>query len=829
LSLICGALHWLEDHREREAAAAAGATAAAAPVAGGDAGEPDWVRDFASQQGEARRRAHEVWRAERLAKARERLARAQPPAAAAPAAGAGDPDAEFLVDEWHSDAEGGGGVGGPGAGAKRGAARAAAAASDSDAGSGADALGDGEPEPPRRAQVIFCSRTHSQLAQFVGELRRTRFAETVALVALGSRRQLCVNDDVLRLGAPALVSERCLELQKPPAARKAAAAGGGGGAAAGKPRRGAAPASRCAYRAAGASRAADATRDMILAAPLDVEELARLGRRRATCPYYAARAALPEADVVLAPYPALLAEETRAALGVRLEGAVVIVDEAHNLTDAVNGAHAAELGAGAAGAARVQLAAYFERFGAVLAPGNARNVQALIRAAGALERAAAGGLGAGAANGGAAPANAPRAVTVNDFLFATGLDNVNLLRLARYARESKAVFKVAGYWQARRAAAAQGGAVGAPPAAPPGAGAEGGATGALFSLLAFLQALTNDDADGRVVADPAGRTLRFVLLNAAAYFGKVVSAARAVVLASGTLSPLAPVLQLFPGVPPAAVHRYSCGHVVEAGRLCALALGAGPSGAPLDFRHAARGSPAALDELGRLLANACAAAPGGVVAFFPSFAYADAAAARWAATGALAALERRKRVLREPRAAADVEATLAEYAAAVAAGAAAPRGGRSGALLLAVVGAKLAEGINFGDALGRLVVMVGLPYPNPADPELRERLRYVDRFAGGAGAADGGGAASREHYQDLCMKAVNQCVGRAIRHARDYAAVLLADARYAAPAGPAAKLPGWMRGSLVACRGYGEAQARLVRFYRDMAEAEAAEAAATGA
>jgi hypothetical protein len=38
-----------------------------------------------------------------------------------------------------------------------------------------------------------------------------------------------------------------------------------------------------------------------------------------------------------------------------------------------------------------------------------------------------------------------------------------------------------------------------------------------------------------------------------------------------------------------------------------------------------------------------------------------------------------------------------------------------------------------------------------------------------------------------------------------------------------------MRGSLVACRGYGEAQARLVRFYRGMAEAEAAEAAAAGA
>jgi chromosome transmission fidelity protein 1 len=48
----------------------------------------------------------------------------------------------------------------------------------------------------RRPQLIFCSRTHSQLSQFVGELHRTRFADSVMLVAVGSRKNLCVNDEV---------------------------------------------------------------------------------------------------------------------------------------------------------------------------------------------------------------------------------------------------------------------------------------------------------------------------------------------------------------------------------------------------------------------------------------------------------------------------------------------------------------------------------------------------------------------------------------------------------------------------------------------------------
>lgn len=45
-------------------------------------------------------------------------------------------------------------------------------------------------------QIIFCSRTHSQLTQVVGELNRTSFggAEgTVNAVAVAGRQQLCIN------------------------------------------------------------------------------------------------------------------------------------------------------------------------------------------------------------------------------------------------------------------------------------------------------------------------------------------------------------------------------------------------------------------------------------------------------------------------------------------------------------------------------------------------------------------------------------------------------------------------------------------------------------
>lgn len=61
----------------------------------------------------------------------------------------------------------------------------------------------------------------------------------------------------------------------------------------------------CPFLASPAAQQA-AFRDSILAAPLDVEELAAAGREAGCCPYYAARAAAPHADVVMAPYSAVL-------------------------------------------------------------------------------------------------------------------------------------------------------------------------------------------------------------------------------------------------------------------------------------------------------------------------------------------------------------------------------------------------------------------------------------------------------------------------------------------------------------------------------------------
>ena len=54
------------------------------------------------------------------------------------------------------------------------------------------------------------------------------------------------------------------------------------------------------------------------------------------------------------------------------------------------------------------------------------------------------------------------------------------------------------------------------------------------------------------------------------------------------------------------------------------------------------------------------------------------------------------------------------------------------------------------------------------------------------------------------MKAVNQSIGRSIRHARDYATIVLVDQRYAR-ASVREKLPEWIASQLQICHGFGQA------------------------
>ena len=114
---------------------------------------------------------------------------------------------------------------------------------------------------------------------------------------------------------------------------------------------------------------------------------------------------------------------------------------------------------------------------------------------------------------------------------------------------------------------------------------------------------------------------------------------------------------------------------------------------------------------------------------------------------------------------------------------------KGGALLLAVAGGRLSEGINFNDRLARAVIVIGMPYPNITDPEIVLRVKHQD---------DRHPKGGTQYLDNLCMRNVNQTIGRAIRNSKDYAAIVLVDERYGRIR---AKLPSWMQPSVTPLEG----------------------------
>lgn len=181
-----------------------------------------------------------------------------------------------------------------------------------------------------------------------------------------------------------------------------------------------------------------------------------------------------------------------------------------------------------------------------------------------------------------------------------------------------------------------------------------------------------------------------------------------------------------------------------------------------------------------MICNLVTVVPEGIVVFFSSFEYEDQVYEGWKNSGILARMSKKKCVFREPRRSKDVESVLTKYKEKIDKICNGERGVvvQNGAILLAVVGGKISEGINFSDGMGRCIVMVGLPYPNPADIELLERIKHIegigysnstellvtDDYHSGD-VHDGFSLLRRcrrrgkEYYENLCMKAVNQSIG----------------------------------------------------------------------
>ncbi|XP_046853376.1 ATP-dependent DNA helicase DDX11-like [Xenia sp. Carnegie-2017] len=642
-------------------------------------------------------------------------------------------------------------------------------------------------------KIYYCSRTHSQLDQFVNEVKKSGFGSSIRVVSLGSRLNLCVNQEVKKLRNITRVNDKCLDLQKKKKGKKKQESQ-----------------RNKKFKSANGCPFYDYQRlqhykDLILMEVKDVEELISVGEDVEACPYYGSRYAVPKAELVVLPYNMLLHQASREACGIKLKGNVVIIDEAHNLIDTISSIHSVEISGFQISRAHSQLLQYRDRYKSKLKAKNLMYVKQILQVLSCLlscfEKSSQKND-----DQGFCPKHSDdvRLLKINDFLFATKMDNINLFKVKRYCERSLISKKLNGFVDKYSTAVCADGkhcdSEFVPMSSP------------LQNIENFLECLTNADKDGRIVIDNKGllgrSTLKFLLLNPAVYFKSVVKDARAVIVAGGTMQPVHEFKQqlLYAcSVPMENIFEFTCGHIIPKDNLLAIALNRGPSGFDLDFTYQSRDSKNMIVEVSCVLTNICRIVPSGLVCFFPSYDFKEKVVKEWYQSGVFQKIDAKKKIFSEPRKAAEVEQTLNDYGRFIKkTQCKESTSAHNGAILLCVVGGKMSEGINFSDDLGRCIVVIGLPYPNIHSPELKEYISYLD--------ATLGKNAGQQHCENVCMKAVNQSVGRAIRHINDYSTILLLDQRYSRPS-IQSKLPDWIRSRLQTHTSFGPAFAALRKFF----------------
>lgn len=258
---------------------------------------------------------------------------------------------------------------------------------------------------------------------------------------------------------------------------------------------------------------------------------------------------------------------------------------------------------------------------------------------------------------------------------------------------------------------------------------------------------------------------------------------RCIIMTSGTLAPMGPLISEM-GIPVSV--QLENPHIVKSDQVLVQIVAQGPDKEPLVSNFQNRSNPKYLQSLGRTILSFCPLVPDGLLVFFPSYPIMDVCQKAWQESGVWGQIQRLKPIFVEPRGKNAFVTTMAEYYEQI-------KRMRGGAVFMAVCRGKVSEGLDFANENGRAVIITGLPFPPLKDPRVILKKKYLEENR----KRDRALLSGDEWYVLEAARAVNQAIGRVIRHRFDYGAILLCDQRFANPR-QQQQLSKWIQGHLKA-------------------------------
>ncbi|XP_050434380.1 Fanconi anemia group J protein homolog isoform X2 [Adelges cooleyi] len=698
--------------------------------------------------------------------------------------------------------------------------------------------------PPRKTKpkipvIFFCTRTHKQISQIVKELKRTNFNDVKSCV-LASREHTCIQD--INILAPEIKfktkTEMCRELLDPKARNRNSL----------KYR---ISVDKCSFHDNGGLKLG--TYNQLSAHGLssvwDVEELVEMGKKRVSCPYYGSRLLMKNADIVFCPYNYVIDPIIRGTLGLNLQGHVLIVDEAHNIEDQCRDAASLQLDQTNLNLAKMdcekmsELGSNSVEFAAI--------AQYLSDLSVWTDKKSAGIKSYDDYNRGVISWSG--VYTVASFNeYGLGLDKFESfkkncsLAVAQETEEETDAEKQPQTPDEQPPKTPDEQQQNTPDKSEGRKGKEedsqiSNATKQLLTSVCTVFDFLFDDkykndyhvslekvmhvkkfehgerpvtVDGWITSNSKDskkdsravwvNTVSFLCLNPAAVFQDLKVSLRSIILTSGTLSPMDSFQSELGTQFPIALEA---NHVIKADQCWVGSVSAGPNRVDLNGQHQNTNTYGFQDEMGLVLKKVCETVPFGVLCFMPSYNLMEKLYERWQLTGMLGEINRIKTVLCEPRRGDELEHLMYRYYNAIkTAEQGKSRGGQTGAVFLAVYRGKISEGLDFSDNNARAVVAVGIPFPNYKEVSVHHKKEYNNKYHKEKGLLDGW-----QWYQIQAYRALNQALGRCIRHKNDWGAILLVDSRYAEQRRTAG-LSKWIRGRVERPDSWSTVQDRL-RFF----------------
>uniref|UniRef100_A0A0N4ZAK0 DNA 5'-3' helicase n=1 Tax=Parastrongyloides trichosuri TaxID=131310 RepID=A0A0N4ZAK0_PARTI len=183
-------------------------------------------------------------------------------------------------------------------------------------------------------------------------------------------------------------------------------------------------------------------------------------------------------------------------------------------------------------------------------------------------------------------------------------------------------------------------------------------------------------------------------------------------------------------------------------------------------------SVSVLDELAYLIYDVCTVVEKGVLVFVSNYSFMGSLEKALTNLGLMKKLRQIKHVCKEPRKTSEMDKVLDDYKRAIKH----PEKYSStctGAIMLAVFRGKISEGIDFPDDMARCVISVGIPFPSIGDPQVNEKKKYNFMHHTKKNLLSGD-----QWYKIQGYRALNQALGRCLRHRNDWGVILLVDYRF---------------------------------------------------